>query len=160
MSMLIIFKSVCRRGALLGMLAALLCGILLCGSLTDETELPRCGMTGGGTDACAAALREVLEGDGLLPYTDESALRAAMQRGEISMGVILPDDLTARLAARDTHGVIRFLDTPTAVFAPLHRLRVTARLIEIYAHACRCGGKHAGCRGWRCCSIRSRQRCR
>ena len=57
MSMLIIFKSVCRRGALLGMLAALLCGILLCGSLTDETELPRCGMTGGGTDACAAALR-------------------------------------------------------------------------------------------------------
>ena len=129
MSMLIIFKSVCRRGALLGMLAALLCGILLCGSLTDETELPRCGMTGGGTDACAAALREVLEGDGLLPYTDESALRAAMQRGEISMGVILPDDLTARLAARDTHGVIRFLDTPTAVFTPLHRLRVTARLI-------------------------------
>lgn len=133
MSMLIIFKSVCRRGALLGMLAALLCGILLCGSLTDETELPRCGMTGGGTDACAAALREVLEGGGLLPYTDESALRAAMQRGEISMGVILPDDLTARLAARDTRGVIRFLDTPTAVFAPLHRLRVTARLIEIYA---------------------------
>lgn len=133
MSMLIIFKSVCRRGALLAMLAALLCAILLCGSLTDETELPRCGVTGGGTDACAAALRDALEGDGLLPYADEPALRAAMQRGEISMGVILPDDLTACLAARDTRGVIRFLDTPTTVFASLHRLRVTARLTEIYA---------------------------
>lgn len=44
MSMLVVLKSVCRRGALLLLLAALLGGILLCASLGDATEIPRCGV--------------------------------------------------------------------------------------------------------------------
>lgn len=133
MSMLVIFKSVCRRGALPAALAALLAAVLLCGSLGGNAELPRCGVTGGGADAGAVLLRDALIGDGMILCENEDALRAAMQSGEISMGVVLPDDLTARLAARDTRGVLRFLDTPTTVFAPLWRLRVTARLTELYA---------------------------
>ena len=133
MSMLVILKSVCRRGALLLLLAALLGGILLCASLGDATEIPRCGVALNGTDAAAAALGDALIGDGLIPYASEAALRDAMARGEISMGVVLPGDLSARLAAGDTRGVLRFLDTPNTVFAPLWRLRIAARLIEMYA---------------------------
>ena len=133
MSMLVVLKSVCRRGALLLLLAALLGGILLCASLGDATEIPRCGVALRGADAAAATLGDALIDDGLTPYASEAALRDAMARGEIPMGVVLPDDLDARLAAEDTRGVLLFLDTPNTVFAPLWRLRIAARLIEMYA---------------------------
>lgn len=133
MSMFVIVKSVCRRGALLLLLAALLGGILLCASLGDATEIPRCGVAQEGADAAAAALGDALIDDGLIPYASEAALRDAMARGEISMGVVLPGDLSVRLAAKDTRGILLFLDTPNTVFAPLWRLRIAARLIEMYA---------------------------
>lgn len=139
MSILIVWKSVCRKAALWVAMAALFLGILLCGSLTDATEIPRCGIAAefaGGdaaADADTDALLAALLGDGLVYCESETALRAAMACGDLQMGAVLPGDLSARLAAGDTRGMLRFLETPNATFASLWRLRITARLLEVYA---------------------------
>lgn len=133
MSILIALKRLLRRPAFFVMLLLLLLCVLLCGSLKAADGLPRCGVAGGETDACAVALRDALVLDGFSLCSDEDDLRAKLADGSLSMGVVLLDDLSARLAARDTDGILLFLDTPTSVLQPLCRLRVTSRLCEVYA---------------------------
>lgn len=133
MSMLIALKRLLHRPAFFVLLLLMLLCVLLCGGLKAADGLPRCGVAGGGSDGDAAALRDALVSDGFSLCADEDDLREKLADGSLSMGVVLPDDLSARLAARDTDGILLFLDTPTSVLQPLCHLRVTARLCEVYA---------------------------
>lgn len=128
---MLIFKRLLRMPALLVMLVLTFACILLCGMLTEDDGIPACGIVVG-SDTIAKDLGDRLTADGLIAYADETALRAAVARGEVAMGAVLPDDLTARLESGRTNGMIAFLESPTAVLRPLYRYRIAAYLLEAY----------------------------
>lgn len=125
-------KRLLRTPALLCMLALLFAAILLAGSLTDAVGIPACGVVCG-DDPIAATLTERLVADGLVLYESEDALRTALRRGEVAMGMLLPNGLTDRLARGKTSSLITFLEAPSAVLTPLYRYRAAAYLMEVYA---------------------------
>lgn len=129
--MMLIYKRLLRMPALLVMLVLTFACILLCGMFTKDDGIPACGIVIG-SDPIAQDLGDRLTADGLIAYADETALRAAVARGEVAMGAILPDDLTARLESGRTTGMIAFLESPTAVLRPLYRYRIAAYLLEAY----------------------------
>ena len=128
---MLIYKRLLRMPALLVMLVLTFACILLCGMFTKDDGIPACGIVIG-SDPIAQDLGDRLTADGLIAYADETALRAAVARGEVAMGAILPDDLTARLESGRTTGMIAFLESPTAVLRPLYRYRIAAYLLEAY----------------------------
>lgn len=125
-------KRLLRIPALLCMLALLFTAILLAGSLTDAVGIPACGVVCG-DDPIAASLTERLVADGLILYESEAALREGLRRGEVAMGMLLPDGLTDRLARGKTSSLITFLESPSAILQPLYRYRAAAYLMEAYA---------------------------
>lgn len=125
-------KRLLRMPTLLGMLALLFAAILLSGMLTDTDGIPACGVVCG-DDPIASQLGERLVADGLILYENEAALRDGIRRGEVSMGMLLPNDLTSRLARGSVSGLIPFLESPSAVLRPLYRYRAAAYLMEAYA---------------------------
>lgn len=125
-------KRLLRNPALLCMLALLFTAILLAGSLTDAVGIPACGVVCG-DDPIAASLTERLVADGLILYESEAALREGLRRGEVAMGMLLPDGLTDRLARGKTSSLITFLESPSAILQPLYRYRAAAYLMEAYA---------------------------
>lgn len=129
--MMLIWKRLLRKPALCVMFALLFACILLCGTLTGDDGIPACGIVIG-SDPIAKALGDRLTADGLIAYESETALRTAVARGEIAMGAILPDDLTARLEKGRTGGMIAFIESPTAMLRPLYRYRIAAYLLEAY----------------------------
>lgn len=129
--MMLVCKRLLRMPALCVMLALTFGCILLCGMLTKDDGIPACGIVIG-SDPVAMELGGRLTADGLIAYADEAALRKAVARGEVAMGAILPDDLTARLEKGSTNGMIAFVESPAAVLQPLYRYRVAAYLLEAY----------------------------
>lgn len=125
-------KRLLRIPALYAMLLLLFVCILLAGSLRTDDGIPDCGIVCG-NDVLARSLCEKLVADGFLPYETEADLRHAIRRGEVAMGMVLPDDFTDRLAHGKSSGLILFLESPTAVLQPLYRYRVAAYLMEVYA---------------------------
>ena len=127
-----ILKRLLRIPALCGMLCILFITILLCGTLTEAEGLPACGVVCG-SDPLAAKIADRLSADGFVAYADANALRTGIRRGEVSMGLILPDNLTDRLARGRVSKLIRFLEAPDAVLQSLYRYRAAAYVLEAYA---------------------------
>lgn len=124
-------KRLFRIPSLCAMLALLFVCILLCGSLAADSGLPICGIVSG-KDPLAAEVCARLTADGFVPYESEDALRHAITRGEVAMGMVLPDNFTDRLARGSVNGLIAFLEAPSAVLQPLYRYRAAAHLFEAY----------------------------
>lgn len=129
--MMLIWKRLLRKPALCVMLALVFVCILLCGTLAKDDGIPACGIVIG-NDPIAKELGDRLTADGLIAYANEAALRAAVARGEVAMGAVLPDDLTVRLEKGSTTGMIAFIESPTAMLHPLYRYRIAAYLLEAY----------------------------
>ncbi len=128
---MLIWKRLLRVPALPFILALFLACILLSGTLEEDDGLPDFGIVIG-SDAVATELGARLLTDGFIAYEDEASLRKAIARGEISMGAVLPDDLTKRLAKGNTTGMIAFIESPTALLRPLYRYRIAVYLLEAY----------------------------
>ena len=114
------------------MLLSVLVCVLLPGSPHSDDGIPACG-TVCGDDPLAASLCDRLTADGVLLCETEAELRRAIARGEVTMGMVLPSDMTDRLARGKSDGLLRFLESPTAVLQPIYRYRAAAYLMELYA---------------------------
>lgn len=128
---MLIYKRLLYKSSFTVMLALTFLSILLCGSLSTDDGIPACGVVLG-NDSMAKDLGKQLVEDGLVTYDDETALRKAIKRGEVSMGAILPHDLTARLETGNTSGMISFVESPSSVLQPIYRYRISAYLLEAY----------------------------
>lgn len=127
----LMLKRLALTPALLVMLAVTFICIVLCGTLSSDDGMPSCGIVCG-SDSLAQSIAESLEKEGLILCKDEKDLKEKLARGNITMGVILPDDLTERLMSGDTDEMIRFIETPVTFLPSLYRYRVASHIIEAF----------------------------
>ena len=132
MSYLLLFKRTVKKPALLVMMCAILVCTLLCGMLTKDDGIPACGVVSG-SDANAIAITERLVSDGLIRYNSKEELLRGIQKGEISSGMVFPDNLTDLLEETETDEMILFYKSPDVLFPSLYMYRTVAYLMDIYA---------------------------
>ncbi|MBE6679419.1 MAG: ABC transporter permease [Ruminococcaceae bacterium] len=132
MSLFLAFKRVLKKSAVLIMLAAIFVCILLCGFLTKDDGIPNCGVVSS-SDKNAVTITEWLVRDGLVRYESESALKKAINRGEVASGIVFPDDFTERLVALDTDEILTFYEAPNSLFRSLFKFRAAAYVMDVYA---------------------------
>lgn len=132
MSCWLSLKRLLKQPALLLMLVILATCIFMCGAISRDDGIPSCGVVAGNcTLAKETAVK--MSDDGIILYQDEEALQHAIQKGEIAMGFIFPNDFERRLASGNTHDMIRFIESPTAVLQYLYKYRAAAYIMEAYA---------------------------
>lgn len=129
MKILLMLKRILRTPALLIMLVITFACILLSGTLSEDDGIPTCGIVCG-DDPIAQAITDSLAKDGMVFCKDEEELIYLLQKGKITMGMILPDDLTERLETGNTEKMIRVIETPVTFLPSIHRYRVSAYIIE------------------------------
>ena len=132
MSILLAFKRILKRNAVLVMLASLFLCILLCGLLKDDDGIPNCGIVSG-DDTNAITIAEWLERDGLVRYETEEDLKKGITRGEVASGIVFPNDFTERLEKLDTDEILTFYEAPNSVFRSLFKFRTAAYVMDVYA---------------------------
>lgn len=132
MSILLAFKRICKRGAVLVMLFSLFVCILLCTLLKNDDGIPNCGVVSG-DDENAALITEWLVRDGLVEYEDEESLKKAIIRGEVASGIVFPSDFTDKLKKLDTDEILTFYEAPNSLFRSLFKFRTAAYIMDVYA---------------------------
>lgn len=136
MKMLTAFRIALKRTGknplFLVMLAFLCFCVLFFGSIEKDVKSAPVGITLRDNDPAAVALLENMKADGFVAYPDEEALCKAIRREEISIGIAVKQDLSARLDAGDMEGALVLYCMPTASFIKITSLRVSAHLGRVY----------------------------
>lgn len=132
-SFMIALKRTLRNPLFLVMLAFLCFCVLFFGSIEKEVQSAPVGVTRLDDDPAAVQLMENMEADGFIVYPDEESLCQAIRQEEIGIGITVRDNLTERMEAGDSEGVMALYCMPTASFVKVTRLRVSAHFAQIYA---------------------------
>lgn len=130
----IAFKRILKNRLFLTMLLVLAFCTVYFGSIEKEIKLPVVGVVApDSSDELAVKLYEKLLSDGMIHYDSEERLLADMQKGTISAGVLMVEDLTGRLKAGKPEKVVTLLATPTTSFCRFTGVRISAHLCDLYA---------------------------
>lgn len=74
-----------------------------------------------------------MDREGLLPLPDEETLLQGLRDGTYDSGVIVPANLTERLATDDLEGVVRLYFSPTAMIPAIKQQEVIGALFAVYS---------------------------
>ncbi len=128
----IALKRTLKNPLFLIMLAFLCFCVLFFGSIEKDVQSAPVGITRRDSDPAAVRLVDNMVSDGFVLFPDEQAMCAAIRRGDISIGIAVKQDLTARMEKGEMESALVLYCMPTASFIKVTSLRVSAHLGQIY----------------------------
>lgn len=87
----------------------------------------------GGSDTGAERLCDAFSRYGFEQYDGDIQLRSEVGSGRLSMGIIVPDDFSARLSKGDLEGIFTMLVSQSSALEVLQQTELTSALFEVYA---------------------------
>ena len=98
-----------------------------------QGEYPPAGVCGGDSSAARHRIVSYLTDNGFVLFDDEEEMLRRVERGALDCAVVLPDDLSRRLAAGEMNGCARFITSPLSLIPERHRSHASAVLFREYA---------------------------
>lgn len=96
-------------------------------------EYPQAGVCGGDNSAAQQRIVSHLTENGFILFDSEEEMLRQVESGALDCGVVLPGDLSRRLAAGEMNGCARFITSPLSLIPERYRSHVSAALFREYA---------------------------
>ena len=98
-----------------------------------QGEYPQAGVCGGDNGAAHRRIVTHLTENGFIWFEDEEEMLRQVENGMLDCAVVLPDDLSRRLAAGEMDGCARFVTSPLSLIPERYRGHVSAALFREFA---------------------------
>ena len=126
-------KRVVKNTSFLILLLVYIAAIFAASLEGAQGEYPQAGVCGGDNSAAHQRIIAHLTENGFILFDDEEEMLQQVENGRLDCAVVLPDDLSRRLAAGEMNGCARFVTSPLSLIPERYRSHVSAALFREYA---------------------------